>query len=69
MRLTSLAALGVGYVLGSRAGKERYEQIREAAQQAAARLETYGEGGSLAHRLAGAAADARAAAGRRGAAD
>ena len=66
MRLTSLAALGVGYVLGSRAGKERYEQIREAARRAAGRLEEYGEGGSLAHRLAGAAAEARAATGRRG---
>ncbi|MFC5177017.1 hypothetical protein [Nocardioides taihuensis] len=69
MRLTSLAALGVGYVLGSRAGKERYEQIREAAQQAAKQLESYGEGGSLAHRLAGAGADARAQARRRGPAD
>jgi len=31
--LTHLAAFGVGYVLGTRAGRERYERLRETAQQ------------------------------------
>lgn len=30
-KLLLLAAAGVGYVLGSRAGRERYEQIKRAA--------------------------------------
>jgi hypothetical protein len=38
MRLRSLAFLGVGYVLGTRAGRERYAQITEAAGKAAGRL-------------------------------
>ncbi|MEV7378223.1 YtxH domain-containing protein [Streptomyces lydicus] len=32
-RLTFMAGLATGYVLGSRAGRERYEQIRKAAQR------------------------------------
>ena len=48
--LTKLGAFGVGYVLGARAGKERYEQIRVWAGQAARRLESYGSSGSLAAR-------------------
>lgn len=32
-KLTLLTAFGGGYVLGAKAGRERYEQIREAAQQ------------------------------------
>ncbi|MET0766844.1 MAG: hypothetical protein ABWY50_04295 [Aeromicrobium sp.] len=32
-KLTLLAAFGGGYVLGAKAGRERYEQIREAANQ------------------------------------
>ena len=36
-----LIMLGIGYVLGSRAGRERYEQIVRAAQQAAEKLEGY----------------------------
>jgi hypothetical protein len=36
-----LIMLGIGYVLGSRAGRERYEQIVRAAQQAAERLDGY----------------------------
>jgi hypothetical protein len=32
-RLLVLAAGGVGYVLGARAGRERYEQIRSAANR------------------------------------
>lgn len=48
MKLVSIAIFGAGYVLGTKAGKERYEQILEAAQNASQRLETYGNGGSLA---------------------
>lgn len=48
MKLVSIAIFGAGYVLGTKAGKERYEQILEAAQHASQRLETYGKGGSLA---------------------
>jgi hypothetical protein len=29
-KLLLLAAIGIGYVLGARAGRERYEQIKEA---------------------------------------
>lgn len=35
-KLTLLAAVGVGYVLGTRAGRERYEQIKTQAQKVAA---------------------------------
>jgi len=48
VKLVSIAIFGAGYVLGTKAGKERYEQILEAAQKASQRLETYGSGGSLA---------------------
>lgn len=51
MKLTTLAALGIGYVLGARAGKDRYEQIRILAQSAAKRMESYGANGSLASRV------------------
>ena len=47
-RLGALGALAVGYVLGTRAGRERYEQIRQAASKAAERLESYGSTGTLA---------------------
>ena len=33
-RLSFLAGFGAGYVLGSRAGRERYEQIRRGWEQA-----------------------------------
>jgi hypothetical protein len=52
MRLTALGALAVGYVLGTRAGRERYEEIRQLAGRAANKLESYGSSGSLATRLA-----------------
>jgi hypothetical protein len=48
MRLGTLVALGLGYVLGSRAGRERYDQLRTAAGDAAHRLEKYGSSGPLA---------------------
>jgi hypothetical protein len=51
VKLTALGALAVGYVLGTRAGRERYEQIRQAAGRAAQRLESYGSSGSLAARV------------------
>lgn len=41
MKLRSVAMLGVGYVLGSRAGRERYGQIVAAAQRASEKLEDY----------------------------
>jgi hypothetical protein len=47
MSLTKLGALGIGYVLGARAGRERYEEIRVLAGRAARWLEAYGSGGSL----------------------
>ena len=34
-RLTFVAGLVVGYVLGTRAGRERYEQLRKTARQVA----------------------------------
>lgn len=43
MKLLGVAAFGMGYVLGTKAGRERYEQIRWAAAKASARLENYGE--------------------------
>ncbi len=46
--LATLGAFGIGYVLGARAGKERYEQIRVWAGQAARRLEAYDPGQSTA---------------------
>jgi hypothetical protein len=33
-KLSFLAGFGAGYVLGTRAGRERYEQIRRAYEQA-----------------------------------
>ncbi|WP_370617853.1 hypothetical protein [Mumia sp. Pv 4-285] len=43
MRLRTLAVFGIGYVLGTRAGRERYEKIVAAARQAGQRLEKYGD--------------------------
>ncbi|MET8287407.1 YtxH domain-containing protein [Streptomyces sp. NPDC048448] len=34
-RLTFVAGLAVGYVLGTRAGRERYEQLKKSARQVA----------------------------------
>ena len=33
-KLSFLAGFGAGYILGSKAGRERYEQIRRAYEQA-----------------------------------
>lgn len=50
MKLTALAVFGVGYVLGTRAGRERYDQIRALTTRLAdnleAQAESLGEGGS-----------------------
>jgi hypothetical protein len=42
VKLRSLAVFGAGYVLGTRAGRERYGQIIAAARSATKRLEDYG---------------------------
>jgi hypothetical protein len=42
VRLRSLLAFGIGYVLGSKAGRERYEQNLAAAKRASIRLDEYG---------------------------
>jgi hypothetical protein len=34
-RITFLAGIGVGYVLGAQAGRERYEQLKQLARKAA----------------------------------
>ncbi len=50
MKLITVAAFGLGYVVGTKAGRERYDQIRQLAQTASKnfdasdmlqRLETY----------------------------
>jgi hypothetical protein len=40
--LSTLIVFGAGYVLGSKAGRERYNQIVALAQEAARRLDQYG---------------------------
>jgi hypothetical protein len=53
VKLTSIALFGVGYVLGAKAGRERYAQIVQAAQKASQRLDAYdGKGGKPSERLA-----------------
>lgn len=59
-KLTLLAAAGVGYVLGTRAGRDRYEQIKAGAQRVAGNPKVQ----DVAHRAQDAAtAQAAAAAG------
>jgi hypothetical protein len=41
VRLTTLLMFGAGYVLGTRAGDERYAQIVTLAERASKRLEEY----------------------------
>ncbi len=41
MKVRSLVVFGLGYVAGSRAGRERYGQIVALAQKSAQRLEAY----------------------------
>jgi hypothetical protein len=42
MKLMTVAVFGLGYVLGSRAGRERYEQIRKLAHTASKNFEASG---------------------------
>ena len=39
MKLSTVAMFGAGYVLGTRAGHQRYEQLREAARRVAGELD------------------------------
>jgi hypothetical protein len=39
MKLRTVAVFGVGYVLGAKAGRERYVQMVEALQRASQRLD------------------------------
>ncbi len=41
MKLASVAIFAVGYVVGARAGRERYAQIVAAAERASQRLEAF----------------------------
>ena len=41
MKLTSVAIFAAGYVIGARAGRERYAQIVDAAERASQRLEAF----------------------------
>lgn len=41
MKLTTMALIGAGYVLGARAGRERYEQITARMQAASEQLEAF----------------------------
>jgi hypothetical protein len=43
VRLPTLLMFGAGYVLGTRAGRERYAQIIAAADSASKRLEAYSD--------------------------
>ena len=45
MKLRTVALFGVGYVLGTRAGRERYAQLVALAQKASERLDEYGGSG------------------------
>jgi hypothetical protein len=42
MKLMAAAVFGAGYVLGSKAGRERYEQIRLLARKASRNIEASG---------------------------
>lgn len=46
MKITTLAVFGAGYVLGTKAGRERYAQIVQASARASKRLEEYSRDGS-----------------------
>lgn len=41
MKLGRILVFGAGYVLGSKAGRERYEQLVQVARNTAQRLEAY----------------------------
>lgn len=41
MKLTSMASFAVGYVIGARAGRERYAQIVDVVERTSQRLESF----------------------------
>ena len=41
MRLTTVVMFGAGYVMGTKAGRERYEQIVTVAENASKRLDEF----------------------------
>ena len=41
MRLTTVVVFGAGYVMGTKAGRERYAQIVTVAEKASKRLEEF----------------------------
>ena len=41
MRLTTVVMFGAGYVMGTKAGRERYEQIVMVAENASKRLDQF----------------------------
>jgi hypothetical protein len=47
VKLTTVAVFGVGYVLGTRAGRERYQQILKLAHDASGKFATSGARRSL----------------------
>jgi hypothetical protein len=42
VRLTTVAMFGAGYVLGTKAGRERYDQLRELGRRLASELDGAG---------------------------
>jgi hypothetical protein len=48
VKLTTVAVFGVGYLLGTRAGRERYQQILELAHNASGKFAESGARQSLA---------------------
>jgi hypothetical protein len=43
VKVTTVVAFGIGYLVGTKAGRERYEQIVAAAKRRAARLGELGD--------------------------
>ncbi|MEU8251179.1 YtxH domain-containing protein [Nonomuraea sp. NPDC048916] len=58
-RMTFVVGLAVGYVLGSRAGRERYEQIKQTAQRVADNPKVQGAAGLVGAQVSKAAEVAR----------
>lgn len=58
-RVTFAAGVAVGYVLGARAGRERYEQIKRAAQRLADSPAVQAAAGVVQQQAAGLAGAAR----------
>jgi hypothetical protein len=58
-KATFLAGFATGYVLGSKAGRARYEQIREAAHAFASNPAVQGTANSISHQATDALATAK----------